>query len=95
MTAETDICAIKILFSGTVQGVGFRFTARRLAVDFAVTGYVKNLANGNVGVWAEGTRGEIEQFIDSIQRAFAGYIRDTERIEVTPTKGYKRFEIAF
>jgi len=36
---------IHIFYSGNVQGVGFRFTVRRCAVEEGVTGWVRNLTN--------------------------------------------------
>jgi acylphosphatase len=38
----------RVLYTGHVQGVGFRFTVRELAQRFAVTGFVRNLSNGKV-----------------------------------------------
>src|SRR5439155_885059 len=38
----------RVHYSGRVQGVGFRYTAQGLAADYAVAGYVRNLANGDV-----------------------------------------------
>ena len=47
---------MQIFFSGTVQGVGFRFTAERLARRFPVTGFVRNLEDGRVEVVAAENR---------------------------------------
>ena len=95
MTAKAGLCALKVLFAGTVQGVGFRFTTRRLAADFPVTGYVKNLANGKVEVWAEGPADEIDRFVHSIESSFSGYIRNVDRVRVAPTGAYVAFNVAF
>ena len=43
-----------VLFSGRVQGVGFRYTACHIARHFTVTGYVRNLPDGRVELLAEG-----------------------------------------
>jgi len=40
--------------SGRVQGVWFRDSTRREALKLGITGYAKNLANGDVEVLAEG-----------------------------------------
>lgn len=61
-------------FSGTVQGVGFRYTTRRVAAGFAVTGFVRNLSDGRVQVVAEGTRTELEAFLNGISAAMAGCV---------------------
>jgi len=45
---------VQVIYKGMVQGVGFRFTAEALARRFDVTGYAKNLTDGNVEVVAEG-----------------------------------------
>src|SRR5207245_6186322 len=43
-----------VYYSGQVQGVGFRYTAQQLAAGFAVSGFVRNLPNGDVELVAEG-----------------------------------------
>ncbi|MBU0479166.1 acylphosphatase [bacterium] len=82
-------------FSGTVQGVGFRFTARRIAEQYEVTGFVKNLPNGRVEVVAEGDREVVENFIDSICSSLRDYIRNVEKHWEPATEEYKEFEIRF
>jgi len=64
--------------SGSVQGVGFRFTAERMARRFPVTGYVKNLPDGRVELVAEGEEGTVRQFLAEIQSAFKEYIRGVD-----------------
>lgn len=44
--------AKRYFVSGTVQGVGFRYFARRAAKRLRVAGYAKNLADGRVEVYA-------------------------------------------
>jgi len=61
-------------FSGTVQGVGFRYTACRVAEAFDVAGYVRNLPDGDVEVVAEGEQGEIDRFLEQLGRQMRGYI---------------------
>jgi acylphosphatase len=41
--------------SGMVQGVGYRFFAQRVAEQLGVAGYVKNLRDGRVEVYAIGS----------------------------------------
>ncbi|MBD3296843.1 MAG: acylphosphatase [Candidatus Omnitrophica bacterium] len=67
-----------ILYSGNVQGVGFRFTARRTAVRLGVTGFVKNLPGGDVEVVCQGYRGQLEDFIKDLDEAMRGYIRERD-----------------
>jgi acylphosphatase len=64
--------ARRYFVSGTVQGVGFRYFARRVARHLGAAGYVKNLRDGRVEVYAIGTapvlaalRAELERGPDS------------------------------
>lgn len=72
-----------ILFSGQVQGVGFRYTANRIARQYGLTGFVRNLSDGDVEMLAQGPGQDIDHCLAEIQDDFAGYIRDT-RIEPVP-----------
>ena len=47
--------AKRFFVSGTVQGVGFRFFAERTAASLGVGGYVRNLFDGRVEVYAVGS----------------------------------------
>lgn len=53
--------ARKFLISGTVQGVGYRFFAEREARALGLRGYVKNLADGRVEVYAIGGAGPLDR----------------------------------
>lgn len=46
--------ALRWVISGLVQGVGFRWYVKRRADQLGLTGWVKNLPNGQVEVVAEG-----------------------------------------
>lgn len=43
------------IVSGSVQGVGFRHYTKLKARELGLSGFVRNLADGNVEVWAEGS----------------------------------------
>ncbi len=66
----------RVLFSGRVQGVGFRFTCQALARGFDVSGHVRNLPDGRVEVLAEGESNEIDGFLVAIRREMDAYITD-------------------
>ena len=68
--------AYHIFFEGRVQGVGFRYTARSIAKQIGLLGYVKNLPNGNVEMYIEGEKGKIHECIEEIKREMRGYIKD-------------------
>lgn len=82
-------------FGGNVQGVGFRCAACRVAGRFDVTGYVKNLADGNVECVVEGEAAEIDAFVEALTDAMAAYVRKTTQ-QTAPHQGrYKSFTVAF
>lgn len=54
--------ARKYLISGRVQGVGYRFFAEHWAHRLGIRGYVKNLWDGNVEVYAIGDEASLGEF---------------------------------
>ena len=58
----------KILVSGVVQGVGYRFFAERTANSLRLRGYCRNLANGMVEVVVEGDRSMIIDYLRELRR---------------------------
>jgi acylphosphatase len=63
MEERNEIEHVKIIVKGYVQGVSFRAYTRRKANDLGLTGYVKNLRNGNVEVVAEGPQSKLYKLI--------------------------------
>ena len=84
---------VAVLYTGTVQGVGFRATARAIARSFPVSGYVRNLSDGRVELVVEGQDGPVDQFLATISNSFRGYIAQDTRSQATPTGEFDRFEI--
>jgi len=60
--------ARRIYISGEVQGVGYRYFAHLAAEHAGVSGYVKNLADGRVEVYAIGLPAQLESFVSELQR---------------------------
>jgi acylphosphatase len=60
---------VTVLYSGRVQGVGFRATVRQIACGYDVTGSVRNLTDGRVELLAEGQRAELKAFLDGIKES--------------------------
>ncbi|MBN2578208.1 MAG: acylphosphatase [Pirellulales bacterium] len=85
----------ELYYSGTVQGVGFRYTARALARGFAVTGFVRNLPDGRVQLVVEGAAEEIGGFLESLRGELGHYIRQVDETVPSPGGQYQGFEIRF
>ena len=66
-------------YRGRVQGVGFRYTTRRIAEGFEVVGEVKNLPDGRVELVVEGEPAEIERFLGAVETRMVGYIKAREQ----------------
>ena len=63
-----------VIFSGTVQGVGFRYTTQRFASNLRLTGWVKNLSDGSVQMVAEGEEPVIQDLVKRLESYFS--VRD-------------------
>jgi acylphosphatase len=85
----------EVVYSGYVQGVGFRYTARSIAGRHGVTGFVRNLSNGNVELMAEGNRGEIEAFLADLASVMEGHIDNIQISWTQPAGEFKGFGIRF
>ena len=59
--------AYVLIVSGRVQGVGFRWFAEREALKRDVRGYVRNLTDGRVEIWAQAEREVLSEFCESVR----------------------------
>lgn len=83
----------RIVFSGRVQGVGFRATAASLASNFEITGYVRNLPDGTVELEAQGAVSEIEAFLTTLRQRLYPNIKGEDAMSVAVREGEAMFEI--
>jgi acylphosphatase len=66
--ATLETLAKRFYVSGIVQGVGFRFFAERVAAQLGIAGYVKNLFDGRVEVYAIGNAAQLDALKDELRR---------------------------
>ena len=86
----------RVVYSGWVQGVGFRFTARHLARGFAVAGFVRNLPDGRVELVAEGEAAEVEALLAAVRGEMGDKIHHAdEQVEPPETPPLSGFEIRY
>ncbi len=81
----------RIIFSGTVQGVGFRYEMWIIAERLELTGFCKNLPDGRVFAELQGPENKITHLIhlmDSIRRI---HIESKEMTELPFKKEEKEF----
>lgn len=85
---------LQVCYSGRVQGVGFRYTTKAVALGFEVTGTVRNLSDGRVELVAEGDRTELEAFRRAIQDSEVGrFVRQEEADWSEAKNEFRGFEI--
>lgn len=83
----------EILFTGRVQGVGFRATTKHIANQFAVTGWVRNEPDGSVRLVAEGERAELDRFLAEISMKLGRNIINAARDDQPARGEFAHFEI--
>ena len=91
----TSAIRLHVYYSGTVQGVGFRYTARNLARRYRITGFVKNLPDGRVELVTEGERQEVLGFADDIEQEMRGYIEESQKTLDLAKNEFSSFAIHF
>jgi len=85
---------INALYEGKVQGVGFRASILSLAKGYEVSGWVRNLTDGRVEVFASGETSEVEDFLLAIREShLAGHIENESVIPSTPDTRVRGFRI--
>lgn len=87
---------VHLFYSGRVQGIGFRFTAEDVALGLEVAGWVKNLPDGRVEIFAEADEKTLLQFLDKLRNSFLKkYITKEEISWAEATGKYTDFQIRF
>lgn len=87
---------VRVFYSGRVQGVGFRYTAERLALEAGVVGWVKNLPDGRVEFLCEGQKVVMERLLNAIKQSELGpYIKKVAQEWSEPTQEFKDFRVEF
>ena len=89
-----NIIRVHIWVTGRVQGVGFRAFVAQSAIFIGVKGWVRNVSLDSVETIAEGTRTQVDQFIQAVKTGPRSSRVDDCRIEEETTlTGFDEFEI--
>jgi len=86
----------KVIFEGRVQGVGFRYSTKQLALGFEIVGSVRNLSDGTVELKVMGEKEEVEDFIEEIvqESDLASLIKDYRIWDIDPLLNCTGFSIS-
>ncbi|MBN1115891.1 MAG: acylphosphatase [Bacteroidales bacterium] len=82
-----------ISISGRVQGVGFRYTAQRMARGYGLKGFVMNRYDGSVYIEAEGSLNQLTKFVDWCKIGPPHSRVDTITFNIESLKNYTGFDI--
>ena len=82
MTPGPETIRRRVLISGRVQGVGFRWSCRRMAESQGVSGWCRNLPDGRVEAVFEGDRAAVEQALSWCKAGPSSAI--VTAVDVTP-----------
>jgi len=96
MTAAGPHERVVVHVSGRVQGVGYRFFARSEARRHDLVGWVRNDPDGSVSVVAEGPRGGLESFVNSLREGPPGSrVRDISISWEPPDERFTDFRVRY
>lgn len=96
MDADPNPRQMMVRFSGRVQGVGFRYTVCRLADTSAITGYVRNLSDGDVELVAEGHEAVLSDFLRDIRNSHLRAYIVKDRVSWNRATGkYDQFGVTY
>ena len=97
--ADQSVRRLALRFEGDVQGVGFRWTARKLANELGLSGWVRNEWDGSVSMELEGKDEDIAAFFGALPHAWgrrwAPSFVIAEREEIEPLGNDDIFRVRF
>ena len=91
---KNDLHCINAIFSGLVQGVGFRQSVLQIAENFELCGRVKNLQNGTVELTAAGKKENVDSFLKMVQDRYHKNITDLQ-VNIISSLGYVDYRIEY
>ncbi|MFQ5503943.1 MAG: acylphosphatase [Planctomycetota bacterium] len=96
--ASSEPVEVSTLFSGSVQGVGFRWQTMRVIEGleqggFRLDGFVRNLPDGRVELRLQGRADQVSAAIREVQRVMEDCIRSTESSRQDPGPPLGAFRI--
>jgi len=91
---QEEIKAMHLVFEGRVQGVGFRYTAQSLAERLGIKGWVKNLVDGRVELFAEAQQRLLDKFLADLLSFIKSHIYNHSAEDAQP-QSLSSFRIIF
>jgi acylphosphatase len=83
------------MIDGHVQGVGFRMFVMDQAVNLRLTGWVRNTYSGKVEVTAEGSRSDLEAFLNKLRQGpRSAFVTEVQADWMDATGEFVRFDVS-
>ena len=92
---RTPIIRRRYHFSGLVQGVGFRWEAKILAVQLGLTGWARNEPDGTVTVEIQGGEDYVHEFLRAMGTVPRFGITEIQTEELPPSEGETAFGVRY
>ena len=86
---------IRVVYSGRVQGVGFRWQVKQISGDFVVTGFVRNLEDGTVELLVEGDSSEVRGMIEAVEKKLNDFWNSKIEDERVGDSQFENFSIDY
>ena len=91
----SESAGLRVLFSGRVQGVGFRWTVQEICSRRSLGGWVRNLPDGRVEAEIFGSMDDVRAAVAEIQRSRPGLVREVVESPTRGVAGEDGFEIRY
>jgi acylphosphatase len=86
---------VHVWVKGRVQGVGFRAHVEYYASRIGVSGWVRNVGWNTVEAVAEGSREQVDRFVERVKSGPAASRVDEARVEEEPISGLQGFVVKY
>lgn len=83
----------RVVIHGSVQGVGFRFSAARAARQYGVAGWIRNRGDGTVEVAFEGEPDAVDAMLRWCEQGPRGAVVERVDVREEPPEGASGFRI--
>ncbi len=90
-----EMICVHVWVKGRVQGVGFRAHVEYYASQIGVSGWVRNVGWNTVEAVAEGSREQVDRFIERVKSGPAASRVDEARVEEEPISGLQGFVVKY
>ena len=84
---------VRVVVSGDVQGVGYRYTMRMVAREVGVTGWVRNRRDGSVEAEVEGSDAQVDEVLAWMAEGPPGARVDNAQVTDAEPQADRGFEV--